>query len=221
MEKSTKPQGLGSWIAPWRFILFLALLIIAVPIGHLWLPLGHALMGGFDIAAFTFLVTEISLLRAGSAKEMREIARNNDAHRALLLVISGIVSVAILVAVAVELSAGQAPTPAIVILVIGTLALAWLFSNLVYALHYAHLFYVGGEDGKDRGGLLFPGEDEPDYWDFIHFALIIGVANQTADVQIADRKLRRIGSLHSLTAFVFNTVILALGVNFAIGLIGN
>ena len=41
-----------------------------------------------------------------------------------------------------------------------------------------------------------------------------------ADVQIADRRLRRISSLHSLTAFVFNTVILALGVNFAITLIG-
>ena len=75
--------------------------------------------------------------------------------------------------------------------------------------------------GRDRGGLLFPGEDEPDYGDFIHFSLIIGVANQTADVQIADRRLRRIATLHSLTAFAFNTVILALGVNFAVSLIGN
>ncbi|PZO89240.1 MAG: DUF1345 domain-containing protein [Sphingomonas sanxanigenens] len=213
MEKSTKPQGLGSWIAPWRFILFLALLIIAVPIGHLWLPLGHALMGGFDIAAFTFLVTEISLLRAGSAREMREIARNNDAHRALLLVISGIVSVAILVAVAVELSAGQAPTPAIVILVIGTLALAWLFSNLVYALHYAHLFYVGGEDGKDRGGIAFPGTKEPDYWDFVYFSFTLGMTFQTSDVDIPGPHMRRVVIFHCLAAFVFNIGVLAFTIN--------
>jgi uncharacterized membrane protein len=55
----------------------------------------------------------------------------------------------------------------------------------------------------------------------MHFALIIGVACQTADVQIADRRLRRVASIHSVTAFVFNTVILALGVNFAVSLLGS
>lgn len=74
--------------------------------------------------------------------------------------------------------------------------------------------------GKDRGGLLFPGETEPDYWDFLHFSLIIGVASQTADVQISDRHIRRLSSIHSLTAFTFNTVILALTVNLMVGLLG-
>ena len=101
-----------------------------------------------------------------------------------------------------------------------TVALSWTFIQLTFALHYAHAFYRADVDDQDHGGLIFPGETEPDYWDFLHFSLIIGVASQTADIQIADRKLRRLASVHSLTAFTFNTVILALTVNLMVGLLG-
>ena len=102
-----------------------------------------------------------------------------------------------------------------------TVALSWTFIQLIFALHYAHGYYAPANDARSRsGGLIFPGEDEPDYWDFLHFALIIGVANQTADIQIADRRMRRVSNFQSLIAFAFNTVILALGVNLAAGLLG-
>jgi hypothetical protein len=70
-------------------------------------------------------------------------------------------------------------------------------------------------------GLLFPGENAPDYWDFLHFALVIGVASQTADIQIADRSLRRLATAPSLISFVFNTVVLALAVNLALTTLGD
>lgn len=106
------------------------------------------------------------------------------------------------------------------LLALATTGLSWLFVHVMFAFHYAHLFYSTGAGGRDRGGLLFPGEDKPDYWDFLHFSLIIGVASQTADVQIADRRLRRISTVHCVTAFVFNTVVLALAVNVAVNLLG-
>ena len=106
------------------------------------------------------------------------------------------------------------------LLALGTVALSWTFIHLMFALHYAHAFYQRDHEGGDRGGLMFPGETQPDYWDFLHFALIIGVACQTADVQISDRGVRRLSSVHSLTAFVFNTVIVALAVNLAVGALG-
>ena len=93
------------------------------------------------------------------------------------------------------------------------------FVHVLFGLHYAHRFYAPDETKCDRGGLLFPGETQPDYWDFLHFSLIIGVASQTADVQIADRRLRRLATVHSVTAFVFNTVLVALAVNLAVNLI--
>ena len=100
------------------------------------------------------------------------------------------------------------------------MALSWTFVHLIFAFHYAHAFYAPAAKGGDRGGLLFPGGEAPDYWDFLHFSLIIGVAQQTADIQITDRTLRRTTTVHSLTAFLFNTVIVALTVNLAVGLLG-
>ncbi len=101
-----------------------------------------------------------------------------------------------------------------------TIALSWLFVQTIFALHYAHDFYapVGAGQG-DRQGLMFPGEGGAGYWDFLHFALIIGVANQTADVQISSQRLRRIATVHSVLAWLFNTVILALAVNLAVNLL--
>ena len=67
-------------------------------------------------------------------------------------------------------------------------------------------------------GLAFPGDEPPDYWDFLHFSVVIGVASQTADVAFTAKSLRRIGTAHGVVAFVFNTVILALTINIAASL---
>ncbi|MFX8664596.1 DUF1345 domain-containing protein, partial [Acinetobacter baumannii] len=84
---------------------------------------------------------------------------------------------------------------------------------LIFALHYAHEYYAEGDDGAVGAGLAFPGKGDPDYWDFLHFSLVIGVASQTADIAFTTKALRRIGSVHSLIAFAFNTVVLALTIN--------
>jgi len=92
--------------------------------------------------------------------------------------------------------------------------------QLVFALHYAHEYYDENPDcdGHDMQGLLFPGEELPDYWDFWHFSIVIGVAAQTADISFTSKTLRRIGTVHSLVAFAFNTVIVALTINLLAGL---
>jgi uncharacterized membrane protein len=104
-------------------------------------------------------------------------------------------------------------------LILGTEALSWLFVHVIFGLHYAHRFYSPDATGEAAGGLIFPGTKEPDYWDFLHFSLIIGVASQTADIQISGQRVRRLSTVHSLTAFVFNTVLVALAVNLAVNLI--
>ena len=90
------------------------------------------------------------------------------------------------------------------------LVLAWLFSNTVYALHYAHLAYG---DAAKCNGLSFPGTDEPLYWDFVYFAFTLGMTFQTSDVTISDQSLRRVVTLHSLAAFAFNIGVLAFTIN--------
>ena len=200
----------------------LALLILIAASGVLW-----PLAGGWpsrvalawDIGVGLFLIeSAIKVARTRSADAIRQRASALDEAGPAILPLALIAAVGSVVVVVGEAATGGGGAA---VLALVTVALSWLFVHVIFAFHYAHVFYVSVGAGKDRGGLLFPGDDpEPDYWDFLHFSLIIGVASQTADVQITDRGVRRTSTVHSLTAFVFNTVVLALTVNMAVGLLG-
>jgi uncharacterized membrane protein len=203
---------IGNRIAPLRFILFVALLLAAGGVGAAWLGWRHGVMVGFDIAALGFLLSCLPLLSGTDAAAIRDHAVKNDANRLLLLVVTGIVMLVVLVTVWVELTNATAARPASPAFIIATLMLAWLFSNSVYALHYAHLHYAQHE-GRDRGGVDFPGRDAPDYWDFVYFAFTLGMTFQTSDVAITDRSVRRVVTAHCLAAFIFNLGVLAFTIN--------
>jgi uncharacterized membrane protein len=198
------------------------LVALLIPAGESVLTrMAYGWMAG--VAVF-IAATLIRMAIAQDADAIRRRAAALDQTGAAVLPLSLLAATASIVVVVGEARSGGAPLRD-GLLALGTVALSWTFIQLMFALHYAHAFYQqtdGAQDrgGQDRGGLIFPGETQPDYWDFLHFALIIGVACQTADVQIADRGIRRLSSVHSLTAFVFNTVIVALAVNLAVGALG-
>jgi len=204
--------SIGSRLAPPRFLLFAGALVLGV--GGLMPMLGRArgAMLGFDGAALLFLLSVAPLLRVREVSAIRAAARRNDANRAALLVITGAVTLAVLAAVYAEVRGRAVPGQAVT--VIATLVLAWLFSNTVYALHYAHLYYseaTGG--GGDARGLDFPGTDEPDYSDFLYFSVTLGMTFQTSDVTIRARPVRRAVTGQSLAAFAFNLGVIAFTVN--------
>lgn len=199
----------------------LGLLILIAASGVLWPVSGGWLSRvalAWDIGVGLFLIeSTVKVIRTPSADAIRKRASALDEAGPAILPLALIAAVASVVVVVGEAIQGGGG-PAILALV--TVALSWMFVHVIFAFHYAHVFYSAGRKGKDRGGLLFPGADpEPDYLDFLHFALIIGVASQTADVQITEKGIRRTSTLHSLTAFVFNTVVVALTVNMAVGLL--
>jgi uncharacterized membrane protein len=208
-----REMSIGNWIAPPHFLLFLVLLVVGYAVGLIMLPRALAVMVAFDIAALVFLLSCIPLFRR-EADQMRQTARDNDANRVMLLFLSVILSMVILVTVAGELIGPHHPAPVEKLMIIATLALAWTFANMVYALHYAHLFYISDDGGKDRAGLIFPGNSkEPDYSDFVYFSFTIGVALQTSDVAITSPSIRRVAIGQSIAAFVYNLVVLALAVS--------
>jgi uncharacterized membrane protein len=88
----------------------------------------------------------------------------------------------------------------------------------MFAVHYAHDFYATVARGQP-GGLEFPGEQSPDYADFLYFSCVIGTSGQTADVVFCSRAMRRTGLAHCVLAFFFNTTLLALTINIASGLV--
>lgn len=203
--------NLGRRIAPPRFIAFTLLSIIGIGIGIPTLGWSTGSMAGFDAAAIIFFISVAPLLN-DRATQMRDAAKRNDANRAGLLAITGFVSLVVLTAVASELLQPKPHKPWMAVLIVGTLALCWLFSSLVYALHYAHIFY-GDAKGKDAGGVDFPSTDEPDYWDFLYFSTCLSMTFQVSDVDITSGAVRRVVMFHCLIAFVFNLCIIGFTIN--------
>lgn len=222
MTASAGSRKLGERIAPARFLVFGIVLSIAVPTATRWLEWRHALLAGFDVAALLFLLSLGGQLGTRNPDHMRRHAVENDANRFVLLLLSATISFVVLVTIASLLIERGAPSTALKLLIVVTLALAWLFANLVFALHYAHLFYLPC-GGRDRGGLEIPGArrpeglraegHHPDYWDFLYFSFTLAMTFQTSDVVITDRHIRRVALIQSVGAFVFNIGILAFTIN--------
>lgn len=173
---------------------------------------------GWDALCLAYIGLMMRNIGQRSPDEMRARAASDDEGRGTILILVLVAAVASVAAVALELSLAKEAhgieRGVRVALAFGTVTASWFMVQLVFALHYAHGFYDRSEDGKaDAGGLQFPGKEAPDYWDFLHFAVIIGVASQTADIAITSKRLRRLGTVHSLFAFAFNTVIVALTIN--------
>lgn len=105
-----------------------------------------------------------------------------------------------------------------VTLAVLTILSSWTFTQVMFALHYAHDFYAS-KAHSDSGGLEFPGTVMPEYSDFLYFSCVIGTSGQTADVSFTNRKMRRTGLVHCVLAFFFNTTLIALTINIASGLI--
>jgi uncharacterized membrane protein len=105
---------------------------------------------------------------------------------------------------------------AYVALAVATIVSSWLVMQVIFTLHYAHGYYRARSDGSGPvGGLDFPGDDLPDYWDFFYFTTSIGATAQTADVSIVSKSARRLATFQAVLSFIFNAAILALAVNLA------
>ncbi len=160
------------------------------PIFCFALGLSFGILAGFDCAAIAFLTSSFLSMRETSPAMMRKRAELNDARPGWLTAITASVLAIVLFAVTAETNGkGGALETKIAPLV--TLALAWVFSNVVFALHYAHMYYLHS-DGKDAGGLKLPNDDRPTYVDFCYFSFIIGMTFQVSDIEITSRDIRTV-----------------------------
>ena len=54
---------------------------------------------------------------------------------------------------------------------------------------------------------------------FAYFSFVIGMTFQVSDLSITSSPIRRLSLVHAVLSFLFNTVILALAINLASGLL--
>lgn len=140
---------------------------------------------------------------------------NNGQLFIFLVIISVVASMAaIIIEVGYLKSVGQNKEFIHLILPSITILSSWVFTHLMFATHYAHQYYRSVNQ-EVNPGIIFPGDDKPNYGDFLYMAFIIGTSSQTADVSFGSKEARRIALIHSVLAFFFNTTIIALTVNIA------
>jgi uncharacterized membrane protein len=187
------------------FGLAVALLLLATP----W-HIPTRILVGWDSGVALYLVLIFWIMERWTADRIRQRACVEDEGAIALLVLTTASAVASLAAVISEL--GHAPGAYRVTLGAVTILLSWGFMHVIFALHYAHEYYGEGRDDR-TGGLDFPGNEEPDYWDFLYYSLVVAMTAQVSDVQITSKAIRRMTTVHGVVAFFFNVTVLALTVN--------
>ena len=143
-RKARNALTIGNRIAPWRFLLFLAVLIAGYFAYRAAWPAANLADAGamaFDAGTVVFLAALAPLLRDSSAEMIRRHAAENDANRAYILVGTSLLTIVAMVAIAGELDGARQGDAVSLVKLVVTLLLIWLFANSIYALHYAHLFY--------------------------------------------------------------------------------
>jgi uncharacterized membrane protein len=218
-----RKSGRPPWV--WRIIrarprLFISSVVGMAAVGLLaaltnWRPVMRGLVA-WDIGIGLYVILSVEMMLRADVHQIRRRAATQDDGAIVILVLTVATALASLLAIVVLLgtsaaSGGHRRSIELVLATI-TIGLSWVFIHTMFALHYAHEFY----DQSGVPGLAFPGgEKEPDYWDFVYFALVIGMTAQVADVGITTREIRRTVAAHGVVSFFFNVALFALTVNIA------
>lgn len=211
-------------LAPWRYVRARPLLamasvvfvIVFTALAVTGMKLASALLLSFDFSTTLYLGMLARMFHRATSTHMARQAHAQDTGRRATLFVAVALSSVVLVALSTEMHAAKGGGGTAMGMAAVSIVLSWLFMNTMYALHYAHGYY--GDFGTRQNGLEFPGTKQPDYWDFLYFAFVIGMCFQVSDVQITSHTLRRTALLHSVVAFFFNVFIIAISVNIAAGL---
>jgi uncharacterized membrane protein len=173
---------------------------------------------GWDVTVTVYLVLAFFMISRFDLERVKQRCAVQDEGGVLVLVLTVFAAVASLAAIIAELGSIRGTSAAdakfYIACALLTIALSWTFIHMIFTLHYAHEYYGEGRDGT-FGGLEFPKDDQPDYWDFLYFAFVVGMTFQVSDVQVTSKFIRRLVVAHGAVSFVFNVAILSVMVNIS------
>ncbi len=207
---------------PMLFGALLLGLVLGLALSRAW-P-GHgmaAALVAWDVGVIGYMLGATLLVLRDRPQDSVARAQRLDAGQGLVLSSSVLAAVASMLAIGAELLRAKGLHGSERLLHLGlagaTIGVSWAFMHFVFALHYAHGYHLGTHH-RGEGGLDFPGDEAPDFIDFLYLSFVIGTSAQTADVVFTSRRMRRLGLAHCVLAFLFNTTVLALTINLVASL---
>jgi uncharacterized membrane protein len=176
---------------------------------------------GWNGAMFVLVPLTYIWMRKLDARALRAKYREEDPTAPVILLVTvigallSVMGIVALLSTAKEVPSGQ--RVAHLILATMTIVNSWALVHTMFTIRYADMFY-SVPDGEPPV-LSFPDTAEPLFWDFVYFSFTIGVACQTADVSTCHTDIRRVVTIHSVIAFVFNLAVLGFALNVSAGLV--
>jgi uncharacterized membrane protein len=167
-----------------------------------------------NVAVLLYLGAALYVISRFDLDRVRQRATTEDEGGALILALTVAAAAASMAAIFAELGSArnQQASGLYFAHAVITVILSWIFIHVIFAFHYAHEFYGEAKGGR-KGGLSFPNDNRPEYWDFVYFSFVIGMTFQVSDVQVTSKPVRRVVVGHGAVSFFYNVAVLALMVN--------
>lgn len=186
-----------------------------------WVTL--AALIGWNAAGVSYVAMVWQLFLTAKEQDLRRrSARQDEARWVILTLIVTAIGASLAAIVGAMLSVRQLQ-PGFRAPVAGlagfTLVASWVLLQTVFALHYAHEHFRDVDRRGEGGGILFPGEPARSYLDFVYLAVCVGATGQVSDPNVTTGRLRNLVTAHGVTAFFYNTAVLALGINILASLL--
>jgi uncharacterized membrane protein len=189
------------------------------------LHLPTRILAAWNCGAYCLLVLNLVMMFKATPQTMRRNAKREYQGRLAIFILIIAAACAGVLAIGFLLTDKKGISPMLltlhVMLAVTTIIGSWLLVHTVFTLQYARNYYQDHESKNEEiaGGLDFPSDRQPDFWDFLYFSFVIGMTSQVSDVQTTSRNMRRLALLHGILSFFFNTTILAMSINIIASLI--
>jgi uncharacterized membrane protein len=177
----------------------------------------------WSAASGIYILLAHTVMNYFNKKKISHLCNHQDDGEYDIYIISLLASMVSLVAIFIHIG-GMCDIPlherVLGVVITGvTFFTSWLVLHTAFAMHYARAYFSSFKDSNEFPPLIFTGKKLPNYTDFFHFSIVIGMTCQTADIVIVDSNIRRLVTTHSLLAFIFNATLLGLTINLIGGLL--
>ncbi len=191
----------------------------AIPAAPFALHQSTRLLIAWNAGSWAYLLLIAHMMQRAGADPQVE-ARPEDENQWVLLVLGVVAACAALAAIIWALGpvkAMEGPAKAgHLALVVASILSAWTFIQILFAIHYAGVYYAAVADGAP-GGLEFPGSAKPGWTEFVYQSFTVGCTFASSDTSVTSTRMRRICVIQGVVGFFYNTIVLALAINIAAG----